>query len=167
VHIKEEQPAAEGLGVGAAGGTLTTTAPDQAAAGISAAEDTSKASADTQMPLADGSSAGAVQPELAPPAAAQQGGRQRAEPDWFVGGRNGEDGFASCAPGRSFAASKASLMGSSGSQGSRSAWLPRTRTSLLSRSVASACLAARAGRLAASQIQSSHVKCLFGGKSGC
>ena len=73
------------------------------------------------MPLADGSSAGTAQPELPEPAA-QQGGRQRAEPDWFVGGRNGEDGFASCAPGRSFAASKASLMGSSSSQGSRSAW---------------------------------------------
>lgn len=105
---------------------MTTATPDQAAADACAADDNSKASADTETPQTDGSSAGVAQPELSPPAA-PQGGRQRAEPDWFVGGRNGEDGFASCAPGRSFAASKASLMGS-GSQGSRSAWLPDIQT---------------------------------------
>ena len=120
IHVKEEQPAAEGASEDAAGVPITSGLADQAAAVVCAADAASKASADTQTPVADSSDAGTAQPELSPPPA-QQGSRQRAEPDWFVGGRNGEDGFASCAPGRSFAASKASLMGSSGSQGSRSA----------------------------------------------
>lgn len=99
-------PAAQGEA-----GAAACTAPDPAAFPATAAGQ-AHPSASNDAPAAE---AAAPQPGAAPQ---QQGSRQRSEPEWFVGGRNGDDGFASCAPGRSFAASKASLMGSS-SQGSR------------------------------------------------
>lgn len=95
---------------GATGTAVSTAAGEAAGLGTEAAP------AMGQPPGSEGAAAAPHMPPLE--SAPQQSSKQRSEPDWFVGGRNGDDGYASCAPGRSFAASKASLMGN-GSQGSR------------------------------------------------